>query len=145
MEYGNYPGYELPNVNTIVYPNTMKEFYMVGFRNTQENKRIKKIILSESLQTIEAKAFFRCNNLNDVTIPNSVTSIERQAFSWCSALTSVTIPSSVTSIGDLAFYGCTNLKTVNYKGTQEEWNKITIGTSNESLTNATINYNYKGN
>lgn len=144
MEYGDWPGYELPNVNTIVYPNTMKEFYTVGFRNTQENKCIKKIILSESLQTIEAKAFFYCENLNDVTIPNSVTSIERQAFSWCSALTSVTIPSSVTSIGDLAFYGCANLKTVNFRGTQEEWSKITIGTNNTALNNAKINYNYTG-
>lgn len=63
----------------------------------------------------------------------------------CHSLENITIPNSVTSIGDYAFDGCTNLKTVNYKGTQEEWNKITIGTSNESLTNATINYNYKGN
>jgi hypothetical protein len=34
------------------------------------------------------------------------------------------------------------LNTVNYSGTQAQWNAITIGRGNDELTNATINYNY---
>ena len=58
-----------------------------------------------------------------------------------SALTTIEIPDSVTSIGSNAFRDCTNLTTVNYVGTEEP---ITIDTSNDPLTSATINYNYKG-
>jgi hypothetical protein len=54
----------------------------------------------------------------------------------------VTIGNSVTSIGGSAFYGCNNLTTVNYKGTQEQWGQISIGSDNDYLTDATINYNY---
>ena len=36
----------------------------------------------------------------------SVTSIGNSAFYNCNSLTSVTIPNSVTSIGNSAFYGC---------------------------------------
>lgn len=40
-----------------------------------------------------------------------------------------------------AFAGCANLTTVEYSGNQSDWNEIYIGTDNENLTNATINYN----
>lgn len=53
-------------------------------------------------------------------------------------LIAVTIPKSVTGIGSNTFYGCENLTTVNYTGTKEEWNKITIKSGNEELLNAVI-------
>ena len=58
-----------------------------------------------------------------------------------SAIEKVTMPESVTSIGSSAFYGCENLKDVYYVGSEEEWLKISIGSDNENLTNATIHYN----
>lgn len=57
-------------------------------------------------------AFYDCDSLTSVTIPNSVTSIESDAFRGCRSLTSVNIPNSVTSIGDCAFYDCSGLKSV---------------------------------
>ena len=54
----------------------------------------------------------------------------------------VTIHDSVTSIGDYAFDGCSSLTTVNYKGTQEQWEQISIDSRNGNLISATINYNY---
>lgn len=55
------------------------------------------------------KAFFRCDSLVNITIPNSVTSIGYQAFSGCSALASAVIPNSVTTIGNEAFASCNSL------------------------------------
>ena len=66
------------------------------------------------------------------------------AFKGCTGLTSVTIPDSVTSIGTRAFDGCTGLKTVFYAGTEEQWNAVSIGSYNGSLTRATICYNHDG-
>ena len=59
-----------------------------------------------SVTSIGDFAFYDCNDLTSVTIPNSVTSIGNRAFHSCSSLTSVTIPNSVTSIGKGAFEYC---------------------------------------
>lgn len=58
---------------------------------------------------IADEAFYQCDSLASVTLPNSVTSIGKSAFSWCGSLASVTLPDSVTFIGDSAFYSCGSL------------------------------------
>ena len=55
----------------------------------------------------------------------------------------MTIPDSVTSIGIGAFQECKSLTDVYYTGSEEQWKKIGIDSSNTYLTNATIHYNYK--
>lgn len=57
-------------------------------------------------------AFYGCNLLKSVTIPNGVTSIGAAAFYACQSLTSITIPNSVTSIGVTAFYACRSLTSI---------------------------------
>ena len=61
---------------------------------------------------IGESAFYDCDKLLSVAIPNSIESIGEYAFSECSLLTNVLIPSSVRTIGDYAFYSCYGLKSV---------------------------------
>ena len=61
---------------------------------------------------IGSHAFFSCDDITSVTIPNSVASISDYAFAYCSGLVSMTIPDSVTSIGNNAYYDCPLLTTV---------------------------------
>ena len=63
-----------------------------------------------NLKSIGDSAFWDCENLTSITIPNSVTEICFGAFFGCSSLTSITIPDGVTSIGDNAFNRCSSLK-----------------------------------
>ncbi len=70
------------------------------------------ITLPDNLTSIGHHAFDRCTSLTSVTIPNSVTSIGRDAFSGCTGLTSVTLPDNLTSIGAWAFAWCTSLTSV---------------------------------
>ncbi|MGM9664021.1 MAG: leucine-rich repeat domain-containing protein, partial [Eubacteriales bacterium] len=53
-----------------------------------------------SVTSIGGSAFYDCDSLTSITIPEGVTSIGWAAFRGCSSLTSITIPDSVTSIGD---------------------------------------------
>ena len=74
-----------------------------------------KVITMNDLQgatSIGGYAFYACNRLTSVTIPNSVTSIGEWAFCDCSSLTSVTMGNGLTSIGGLAFNGCSGLTSV---------------------------------
>ena len=70
------------------------------------------ITFDGDVTTIGRSAFYDCDSLTSVTIPNSVTTIEHSAFSSCSSLTSVIIPDSVTTIEEGTFYSCNNLTSV---------------------------------
>ena len=59
--------------------------------------------------SIGGRAFYDCEEMTSVSIPESVTSIEDWAFWGCSGLTSVRIPDFVTSLSDDLFYNCTGL------------------------------------
>ena len=103
--------------------------------------------IPDSVTSIGYAAFNECSSLTSVIIPAGVTFIDK-IFSGCSSLTSVTIPAGVTSIGMSAFYNCNNLTTVNYKGSEEQWNKLKADAvakgGNEALSDATVNCNYTG-
>ena len=101
---------------------------------------LKEVLIGSSVKYIDGSAFYQCRSLTSVTIPDSVTEIGVSAFSYCDGLTSVTIGSGVTSIGNYVFDGCTALTTVTYTGTAEQWNAITIGSNNTTLTNISITY-----
>lgn len=62
---------------------------------------------------IDDYAFYGCDWVTSITIPNSVTSIGARAFYECSGLTSINIPDRVTSIGSEAFMDCSGLTSVN--------------------------------
>ena len=101
------------------------------------------IILPNGITTIDKNVFSTYPNLQTVVIPEGVTSIGNSAFSSCKGLTSITIPNSVTSIDREAFYYCTSLKTINYTGTEEQWNAISKGTDWNYETSLNVIYNYK--
>ena len=82
-----------------------------------------------SVTSIGEGAFYDCDGLTSVTIPNSVTTIGESAFSYCGRLTSVTIPNSVTNIGENAFWSCDNLTSVHINDI-DAWCRISFDDDN---------------
>ena len=62
-----------------------------------------KYSIRKGVKVIGNGAFFWCEYLTSINIPNSVTTIGNGAFSRCSSLISINIPNSVTTIGRGAF------------------------------------------
>ena len=103
------------------------------------------VTIPDSVTSIDVATFWNCSRLTSVTIPDSVTSISNSAFRGCSGLTSVIIGKNMDKIDGSAFDGCRSLWHVLYKGTQEDWDRISIGNENEYLISATRHYNCIGN
>lgn len=98
---------------------------------------LKKVVLPTSLENISKKAFFCCEKLESLNIPENVSvigphafvasklesiiipknvSIIEDSFCQCKNLASVEIKGSIEIIKESAFYGCENLKTVKFNG-----------------------------
>ena len=82
-------------------------------------------------------AFWDCNGLTSINIPNSVTSIGEWAFMQCSSLTSINIPNSVTSIKHYAFSNCSSLTSIDIPNSVTSIEQGTFSDCN-SLTNTYI-------
>ena len=68
--------------------------------------------IPDGVISIDSMAFNSCRSLTSINIPNSVTSIGYHAFLECTSLTNIDIPASVISIDTGAFDGCTSLTSV---------------------------------
>ena len=75
-------------------------------------QQVKEYILGSAITSIGSYAFYECNSLHSIEIPNSVTSIDSYAFYECNSLQSIEIPNSVTSIDSYAFYECNSLQSI---------------------------------
>lgn len=61
---------------------------------------------ASSLRKIGYNAFWGCNELTSLTLPEGLNTIDYSAFWGCSGVNSITMPSSLTNIAQNAFWGC---------------------------------------
>lgn len=120
-------------------------------RNPGTTQKITAVIFAEGsmCQSIGKVAFYGCEHLTSLTVPDSVTSIGIWAFrntgltsiilgnsvadigeracQGCSELVSITIPDTLTGISDWMFYDCESLENITFEGTTAQWNALTKG------------------
>ena len=167
---GDYAFFGCSKLTSVDIPDGVTSIGEAAFQNCNA---LTSVVIPDSVTSIEDSGFRYCSNLkfNEYDNANylgnknnpylvlikvedtSITScninkatkiISEPAFGSCYYLTSVTIPVSVISIGQSVFAYLEALTTVNYRGTEEQWNAISIDDHNDLLANATVNYNYIG-
>lgn len=103
LRYGNYQ-YQVQQDGTVM----ITKYYDDGTTSIV----IPSEIDGKKVTSMGESAFFECENLTNIVIPNSVKCIEKNAFSGCYSLTGITIPDSVTTIGNSAFSRCYKLEDI---------------------------------
>ncbi len=112
-------------------------------------KQINAVQIPASVEHIGALAFANCPGLVYISVSDGneefcdidgilYTSDGRELLLYppMRAGASVTISLVTTEIADMAFYGCAYLTQIYYTGSAEQWERITIGAKNYSLTAA---------
>ena len=112
------------SLSEVVIGKTVTE---IGNNAFEDCTNLSIVTIPDSVSTIGEEAFAGCSGLNALTIPESVIRINKRAFAGCSTLYTVTIPVSMTNIGEEAFCECKNLQSIDFQGTQAQWDKITKG------------------
>ena len=75
-------------------------------------KLIKRVIISPDVTSLGDFAFWCCESLTSISIPEGATRIGRNAFTNCHSLDSIAIPESVKHIGEMTFAGCDSLLSI---------------------------------
>ena len=98
---------------------------------------MKNIHIGSNVKTIGYNAFTGCSSLENIYIPRNVTTLGERAFAYCKNLKSIVFSTSTLSIANKAFENCDSLEHVLLATGSDCWDQYTIGTQNDSLTNAT--------
>lgn len=91
----------------------------VGKEAFEGYDKMTKLVIPDSVTTVDFGAFSNCKNLGTVQMSGSVRTIGSSAFSGCANLYSVSVPRTVRSIGSGAFAGCPSLSNVPVAATNE--------------------------
>ena len=70
------------------------------------------LTLPDKLTEIGDYAFYNCTGITGLNLSKDITKIGNYAFAGCSSLTEMLLPTSVENIGNYAFQGCTSLQDI---------------------------------
>ena len=95
---------ETGTMEMVSFPENAEE---VPFRELPEG--ISSVQIADGITDIPDSAFWGCETLVNITLPQTVRTIGKGAFTQCVNLTQINIPEGATSIGDYAFFLCGSL------------------------------------
>ena len=87
------------------YPGNYK-LTTIGQFTFFENKYMKRIVLPETVETIDDKAFMDCSSLEEIILPDNLQTIGDWAFHSNTNLRTIIFPKSLKTLGRFSFRGC---------------------------------------
>lgn len=120
------------NLKEIALPDTLERICSEAFRGSLDGVDL---VIPGSVKTIEGNSFYS-SLITSAYVPDGVTEIDGYAFGECLNLTSMSLPNSLQTIDVAGIYHAVNLKSIEFRGTMEEWNQIEIKT--EAILSGTV-------
>lgn len=108
--------YDVYGTEGLVFNYAKGNYHVIGYTGTATEVKIPYYYNNETdgyaLVVSIVEAFKYNTTINRIILPDSVTTIDDYAFSYCSNLTTVEVGNNLTKIGANAFYCCSSLKTI---------------------------------
>lgn len=92
----------------------MYDYSRISSLGYQYNGCLKHLVIEDGATYIGKNAFFGCESLVSVTLPNTLANIGSSAFRNCTSLPFVALPDSLVSIDELAFFQCSLLVEITF-------------------------------
>lgn len=93
----------------VTYGTTEYTVTAIGSSAFSSCKRVKSVVLPETIKEIGFSAFSMCDSLTSINLPESLETIDDHAFVYCNRLQSLHIPKSVSSINRSIITHCDKL------------------------------------
>lgn len=132
---GNYAFAGCTSLTMVTLPESLTELGNYAFQGCVALQSAK---LNAGWKNVSEGFFQGCTSLSSVTLPDTIQYIRPNAFSGCTSLKTLSLPKSLSIIYANAFLN-SGIKTIQYAGTNTDWQNVTIGTTgNTSFLNATV-------
>ncbi|MCL1850429.1 MAG: leucine-rich repeat protein [Bacteroidetes bacterium] len=100
---------------------------------------IHNVVIETGVTSIGNRAFYYCEKMTSISIPNTVTKIGNKAFCFCFEVPFINIPDNVISIGNMVCYACSKLTVFNVTP-----NVTNIGNSAFDYCTSLLSFNVAG-
>ncbi|MDD6528110.1 MAG: leucine-rich repeat protein [Oscillospiraceae bacterium] len=138
--------YNCTSLKCVTIPDSVTGIGEYSFSNCTN---LKCVTIPNSVTELGGGAFSRCDSLTNLTIGDGVQTIKGYdssngylgTFQNCPNLTKIKIGKNVKTIEENAFKGMKNIPEIYYAGSEAEWKKIAIDSSNDMILQAKIHFN----
>ena len=133
------------NIDTVIVPESIDDIpvRVIDKEAFKQYKKIKQVILPDTVLCIFDNAFSECTSLTDVTLSNELLYVGNSAFSNCNNLKNVELPKSVMEFGKNAFMGCSAINKISIFNCISEG--MFIDCTGLSVVNISDSINYVAN
>ena len=97
------------NLARVILPNSVQTMNQFAFGNCF---KLEELDTPSSLVSLYNNVFYNCSSLKRFNLPSTLTSIPNALFYGCSSLEEISIPSGILQIGNGAFAYCSNLTSI---------------------------------
>ena len=118
-------------------PETVNQIHDYAF---SDSIYLTKVTVPDNVITPGYGTFSGCTGLTSAVYNADVNYIANNLFNGCTSLESVFIPKGITTIKSYAFSKCDALTDIYFGGTEEEWGRVTLESSNGTIANAAVHY-----